>query len=133
MLLSRLLHEARARLSAMTPLLKALLAVALVIPLAAYVAGSLVSSGAGSPDPGRQTPVILRDAPASQDDTTREKKRGDGNGRQADRSGQAAEHPEPHARGIDPDTRPDAPAHDDLARRRRRRRRRDPRRRWRRR
>ena len=61
----------------MTPLLKALLAVALVIPLAAYVAGSLVSSGAGSPDPGRQSPVILRDAPADEDDNTRARKRGD--------------------------------------------------------
>ena len=44
----------------MTPLVKALLAVALVVPLVGYVAGSLASSGAETPQ--RQDTVYVDDA-----------------------------------------------------------------------
>jgi hypothetical protein len=46
----------------MGPLPKVLLLLALVVPVTAYVAGSLASPGA--PPPADHSPVILRDAPA---------------------------------------------------------------------
>ena len=53
----------------MTPLVKAVLALALVVPLVAYVAGSLASSGAETPE--RQGPVYIDDvAPASERSTS---------------------------------------------------------------
>ena len=45
----------------MGPLPKVLLLLALVVPVTAYVAGSLASPGA--PPPADHSPVILRDAP----------------------------------------------------------------------
>lgn len=46
----------------MGPLPKVLLLLALVVPVTAYVAGSLASPGA--PPPADHSPVILRDAPS---------------------------------------------------------------------
>lgn len=51
----------------MGPLPKVLLLLALVVPVTAYVAGSLASPGA--PPPADHSPVILRDAPADPPDT----------------------------------------------------------------
>lgn len=51
----------------MTPFVKALLAVALVVPLVAYVAGTLASTGVGVPE--RQGTVYINDVdPASETD-----------------------------------------------------------------
>jgi hypothetical protein len=57
-----LMHEPRGRaiVDGMTPLVKALLALALVVPLVAYVAGTLSTSGAGAPE--QQGTVYLDDA-----------------------------------------------------------------------
>ena len=52
----------------MTPFVKALLAVALVVPLVAYVAGTLSSSGPGAPE--QQGTVYLDDAEPAGDTTT---------------------------------------------------------------
>ena len=51
----------------MSPLVKTLLAVALVVPLLAYVAGSLASSGPGAPE--RQGTVYLDDVEPANDTT----------------------------------------------------------------
>jgi len=51
----------------MGPLPKVLLLLALVVPVTAYVAGSLASPGA--PPPADHSPVILRDAPADPPET----------------------------------------------------------------
>ena len=49
----------------MTPMVKALLAVALVVPLVAYVAGSLAASSGGTPE--QQGTVFISDVgPASE-------------------------------------------------------------------
>lgn len=51
----------------MGPVTKVLLLLAVVVPVTAYVAGSLVSPGA--PPPADHSPVILRDAPADEPET----------------------------------------------------------------
>ncbi|WP_245916711.1 hypothetical protein [Nocardioides gansuensis] len=48
----------------MSSLVKVLVVLALVLPMMAYVVGSLVASGAG--EPSDRDPVIIRDAPASE-------------------------------------------------------------------
>lgn len=48
----------------MGPVTKLLLLLAVVVPVAAYVAGTLASPG--SPAPTDHSPVILRDAPATE-------------------------------------------------------------------
>ena len=55
-------------MSGMTPFVKALLALALVVPLVAYVAGTLSSSGPGAPE--QQGTVYLDDAEPASDTTT---------------------------------------------------------------
>ncbi|WP_107772885.1 hypothetical protein [Nocardioides sediminis] len=52
---------------------KALVVLALVVPMTAYVAGSLVSSR--SYDPSDRAPVIIQDAPASSPDPARARDR----------------------------------------------------------
>lgn len=52
----------------MTPLVKALLAVALVVPLVAYVAGSLASSSGETPE--QQGTVFIDDVDPASDDTS---------------------------------------------------------------
>jgi hypothetical protein len=51
----------------MGPVTKVLLLLAVVVPVTAYVAGSLASPGA--PPPADHSPVILRDAPADEPET----------------------------------------------------------------
>ena len=99
----------------MSSWVKTLVVLALVVPMTAYVAGSLVSSS--SYEPSDRRPVIIQDAPSQESDRVRETsgqgERDDGRGGDRRRSGEGGsggtgERPPPTS-GPAPDTTAPAP------------------------
>lgn len=91
----------------MGPVTKVLLLLALVVPVTAYVAGSLASSG--SPAPTDHSPVILRDGSSDADEPTPDTTRGTDRQRDRTRGDRSGTTPSPASTTRPTPTAPSTP------------------------